>query len=415
MLQYWFYVLSSLLDAVFSSVNNAFGNSISLDAVVVLGSYAGIYSLGHNFLTIGSQAYKLLQSNAKNCLLLNIIASVIWGATVLVLSEYLPGLFKLTEAQHEMFSQLLVCYALFCPIEGAANFFGKYCIFKCYNKLQIIGTGVSWTVLFLADWLAVTLGFGCVGIVFSTGLGWLSNLIIFFFGTKFWTIPDKIQLKSLLHAFNIGKDYTLSTIAQRLANIVLGHYASTLGTEQYAVYSVAFAAVSSAEELRAAYSNYCIVRLRNCNKRKEQKAKRLFKQVGWLGFLLLVCLSFGLAFISHGTVPLAAALGGVVLYIPSFLLHPIYDLLEAFAASRGKSKYALGCGVATVFARGFLPFLLSIVLSSLNIFLIVICYIMDYLGRTVWLFIRLSLDKRQQLHLTDAKEVCYGGESNKTS
>lgn len=26
MLQYWFYVLSSLLDAVFSSVNNAFGN-----------------------------------------------------------------------------------------------------------------------------------------------------------------------------------------------------------------------------------------------------------------------------------------------------------------------------------------------------------------------------------------------------
>lgn len=398
MIQYWIYIyiFNSFLDASFSCIDGAFSNYISIDAIVVMSSYLFIESLGIHIMNIGCRAYTVLQSNAKNCLLLNLLAASLWGVLVASTSSYIPLLFDLTDEQWELMSQVLLCYAAFCPVEGLGRMCGKYGLFKCYNRLSLISNAVTWAVILLTDWLAVKFGFGCVGIVFATGLSWLLHFVIMFLGTKFWTDSDRIRISSLKHAFLVGKDYTISSVAQRLANVAFGHFASTMGTEQYAIYSIAYNTFTNAEELRCAYFNYCIVRLKNRNRYKERKAKRIYKQVSFLGFLLPVCLAVGLVCISHGVIELKSALMGVLLFVPVALLFPFYDLLDAFAVSRGKTKYALGSAVITIVARAGLPFIFSC-LVDLNIYLIVLCYFLDYFGRTCWLFYKLKCDKRKRL------------------
>lgn len=395
MLQYWIYILSNLIDAVFSSIDAAFGNYINVDAVVVMASYSLVSALGTQVMQIGNKAYTVLQASAKSCLLLSFISSLIWGFAIASLSDYIPLLFDLTDTQHELMSQVLICYAILCPAEALGSMCGKYCIFKCYNKLQIISNIAMWLVLLRTDWLVVSLGFGCVGIVFASGLSWLLYFLALFIGTKFWTDPDRINFSSIRQAFRAGKDYAVSNIAQRFASLALGHFASTMGAAEYAIYSVAMSAVSDAGCLRNAYFNYCIVRLRNRSACKEQKAKRLFKQVGMLGFLLPACLAFLLVYISHGVVDLKSAIWGTALFFPALLVYPVYDMLNAFAISRGKTKHTLGIAVWALIARAALPFVLSLIVD-LNIYLVVLCYFLDYLGRTLYMYIRLKLDKHNR-------------------
>lgn len=393
MKQYWLFVLNSLVNIAFCAIDSAFGNNISIDAVVVLSSFALIATLLVQFQCIGAHAYKVFQKYEKSCCLLSALVGVLLGIICIAYGYQITFVFDLTDTQREMLRQALVCYGICCPVEAVGRFLQRYITLKCYNKLVIISNITTYVLLISTDWLAVSLGWGCNGIVLSTGFSWLAYVIMLLIVTKFFSQEDKVQWQYIKKAFLVGKDLMLGGIISRSSNLCLGYFASTMGTEQYAIHSVALGAVQLAEYFRDAQCDYVIVKLHNRDKHKEQKAKRVFKQ-SWLPALLLpIIASFVLIFVMHGKVDLLSSLYGVALYCLPMLLYPIYDTVQQFVISRGRTKYALiNALICAVWRVGALwVFSMTV---GINLIVLASIYFLDYLSRTVYYIARLKHDKR---------------------
>lgn len=395
MKQYWLFVLNSLVNVAFCAIDSAFGNNISIDAIVVLGSLAVIEPVLVQFQFIGMHAYKVLLKYAKSCCLLSVLVGILLGIICVTCGYQITFIFDLTDTQREMLRQALMCYGICIPFEVLGRFLQRYITLKCYNKLVIISNITTYVLLISTDWLAVYLGWGCNGIVLSTGFSWLTYAIILLIATKFFSQEDKVQWQYVKKAFLVGKDLMLGGIISRGSNLCLGYFASTMGTAQYAIHSVALGAVQLAEEFRDAQCDYVIVRLHNRDKHKEQKAKRVFKQC-WLPALLLpIIASFLLILVMHGKVDLLSSLYGVALYCLPMLLYPVYDTVQQFVISRGRTKYALiNALICTVWRVGAL-WICSMTIG-VNLIVLAGAYLFDYISRTVYYIARLKHDKRVQ-------------------
>lgn len=396
MKQYWIFALNSLINIAFCAVDSAFGNNISIDAVVVMGSFALIEMLGTQVLVLGGHAYKVLQQYEKSCCLLSFIIGVLLGSVCIFGGRMIVHMFALTDTQREMLRQALICYGICCPAEAIGRFLQRYITYKCYNKLAIVSNVVTYVLLIGTDWITISLGWGCNGLVLSTGLTWLVYAIILLIATKFFTQSDRLHIKHIKKAFLVGKDLTVSGIVSRGANLCFGYFASTMGTEQYAIHAVALGAVQLAEEFRDAQCDYVIIKLHNRDKHKEQKAKMVFKQC-WLPALLLpITASFVLIFIMHGKVDFLAAVCGVALYCLPMLLYPVYDTVQQFAMSRGKTKYALINSFICAVWRVPILWVLSR-LFGVSLVILACVYFFEYLSRTLFYVFRLKRDKRIRL------------------
>lgn len=401
MRQYWIYVLNCLCNVVFCAVDGAFGNNISIDAIVVMGSFTIFESFCIQFLHLGRHAYKVLQKYEKSCCLLSLIAGLFFGAICIIGARPLTYIFDLSDVQREMLRQAFICYGLCCPIEAVGRFIQGYATYKCYNKLALLSNFLTYILLIGTDWLVVVFGWGVNGLILSTGFTWLVYALILLVCTNFLKVNDKIKFNCLKTAFSKGKDLMLGGIISRGGNLCFGHFASMMSTEQYAIHSVALGAISLAEEFRDAQCDYTIVRLHGRENHKEQKVKQIFKQC-WLPSLILQLIaSFLLTIVMHGKVSLPEAFYGVAIYNMQTLILPIYDTVQQFAISRGKTKYSLiACCICMVW-RTAIIWLCSF--WEINIWVLGIIYILDYASRTV--FYILALKHNKKLHLAEKEKL----------
>lgn len=382
MKQYWFFAINCLINIIFCAVDGAFGNSISIDAVVVMGSFTILENFGSKFLRIGCQAYKVLQKNEKSCCILSVLMGTLLGVICVTCAYPITFIFELTEVQREMLRQALICYGLWCPIEAVGRYLQRYALYKCYNRLNLIANIATYILLITTDWLVIHLGWGINGLISSTGVCWMVYAIILVIATKFFGQDDKITFSTLKQAFLKGKDIMLGGIVSRFANLCFGHFASTMGTAQYAIHSVALSIVNLAEEFRDAECDYVIVRLKNRDKHKGQKARRVFRQCVVPSFLLPIIAAVILTLIMHGKVNLPDAFYGVALYCMPFFLYPVYDLLQQFTFSRGETRYAVINSGICAFWRIVVVWLLSI-LSRISVPTLGLIYLLDYASRTL--------------------------------
>lgn len=398
MKQYWLFALNSLVYMTFCMIATAFGNNISIDAVVVMGSLELLMAVGTQFLIIGGQAFKVFQQYEKSCCLLSVLVGIVLGVICITCGYAITFAFDITETQREMLRQALVCYGICCPAEALGRFLHRYITIKCYNKLILISNIVSNVLMLGTDWIAISLGWGCNGLVLSAGFSWLIYAVMLLIATKFFSQKDKVQWKHIKKALLVGKDLMLSGILVSGSNLCLGYFASTMGTEQYAIHTVALGAVNLGEVFRDVYCDYALVKLHNRTKYKEQKARRLFKQC-WLPALLLpITGSFITTLIMHGKVNLLSALYGTALYCLPMLIYPVYDLLQQFALSRGRTKYMLGNCCICVIYRIFVPWILSKTIG-INLITVSAIYLLDYLSRAVRYLFKLKHDKQMQIKL----------------
>lgn len=396
MKQYWFFALNCLCNVVFCAVDGAFGNGISIDAIVVMGSFSIIENVCVQLITIGAKAYKVFQRYEKNCGLLSLLMGVVIGAICITCAYYITFIFDLTDIQREMLRQALICYGIWCPIEAVGRFMLAYVTYKCYNRLLIISNFLTYILLIVTDWIAVRMGWGVNGLISSTGNVWLVYAVILIISTKFFNGDDKVTLSVLKTAFTKGKDVMLGGIASRVANLCLGHFASTMGTEQYAIHSVALSVVSLAEEFRDAEADYVIVRLKNRDKHKGDKARRLLKQC-WLPSLLLpIAASVVLAFVMHGKVSIADTLYGVSIYCMPMLLYPMYDLVQQFTISKGKTKYNAISGCICALWRIGVICIVSL-MTPISIWILGLIYLFDYGSRMSYYILMARRDSKREL------------------
>lgn len=391
MRQYWLYVLNCLCNVVFCAVDGAFGNSISIDAIVVMGSFAVFESFCVQFLHLGRHAYKVLQKYEKNCCLLSLLAGTTFGVICIAGAYPLTYIFDLTDLQREMLRQAFMCYGVCCPVEAVGRFMQGYATYKCYNKLALLSNFLTYVLLIGTDCLVIVFGWGVNGLILSTGLTWLVYTIILV-STKFLKVNDKIKFSHLKTAFSKGKDLMLGGIISRGSNLCFGHFASMMGTEQYAIHSVALSVINLAEEFRDAQCDYTIVRLHGRENHKEQKAKQIFKQCWMPSLMLQLIASFLLTIMIHGKVVLSEAFYGVAIYCLHMLIFPVYDTVQQFAISRGKTKYTLITCCICMFYRTIVIWLCS--LWKISLWVLGIIYVLDYASRTVFYILALKHNKK---------------------
>lgn len=393
MKQYWVFALNSVMNIAFCAVDGFFGNSISIDAVVVMGSLAVLEALCKQLLNIGFGAYKVLQKYEKTCCLLSLLSGTLVGLLCIFCAKPITYIFELTETQRNMLIKVLICYGICAPIEAVGRLLQGYITYKCYNKLALLSNLLTYLLMISTDVLALQLGFGAPGLVVSTGITWLVYAVILVIATKFFRIHEKIEAKNLRLAFSKGKDVVAGGIASRAANLCFGHFASTMGTEQYAIHSVALSIIGLAEEFRDAEAYYVIIKLRNRTKHKGDKAKRVLKQC-WLPSLMLpIVTSFLLVLFMHGKVELPSALFGVALYCLPMLIYPVYDLMQQYHLSRGKTKYSVINGFIVVFWRVCVAGLLSCWRISVPILGAI--YFLDYFSRLIFYIAMAKRDARR--------------------
>ena len=380
MKQFWLFVLNSIQNIVFCAVDLAFANNISIDAIVVLGSYTVIETLGMVFLNLGRFAYQSLQKNEHNCCVASLFSGIIIGILVITLSTPITYIFELTTIQQNMLKNLLIIYGLSCPMESVARFLQTYITYNCYNKLRLWANFGTYILLIFSDWLAIKLGFELSGIVFSTELSWFIYLIVVWLVCKFHKTDDKINVKTILKCIWIGKDVLFSRIISRIANVALGHFASTMGTNNYAIHSVALSITSLTEEFRDAVADFTLIKLKDDS---NKNCKPIIKQL-WLPFIMCSLVSnIILTIFMHGEVPILEAYYGVVIYSIPYLIYPIYDVLQStILLSNIRQKAVLTNGLICALWRIPIIWVISL-LIPISIPILGTIYLGDYLTRTI--------------------------------
>lgn len=375
-------MLNNLVNILFSAVDGAFGNGISIDSVVVMGTFTVLSSFIGQFLRIGNHAYKVLRHSEKNCFLLSMIIGILIGIVCVGFAQPITYIFELSKQQREMLKQALMCYSICCPIEAIGQFMQRYITLKCYNRLILTSNIITSLLLICSDWFTVSQGWGCNGLILSTAFSWLVYDITLIVTTRFFQQKNCVSASEIKRAFLIGKDLMIGGIIARGANLCFGHFASTMGTEAYAIHSVALSATALAEELRNAQSDYTLVYLHNTQKSKKS-VNYLLKQTGIPALLLPVIGSFMLIVGMHGKVPLGSALYGVAIYCFPMMVYPLYDILRQYSICQGKTKYdIISASIRFIWRVGVIWLLSAFFDMSLEL-LGVICFL-DYLCRTLF-------------------------------
>lgn len=286
---------------------------------------------------IGIYAYRVQQDYANNNCFLQFMCGIFTGVLCIVLRVPISNLFDITSEQKELLQQVLIVFGVSCPIEAVARFLQTYIIYKCYNKLVLINNILSCIVAAVTDWLALELGFGVVGIVAATEMTWFIYGVIAYFCCRFYRVTDKIDAKQLLKSVKFGKDLLLSEMVARVSSLLLGHFASTMSTMNYAIHSVALSITSEVEEFRCALRDYSLVELKKTDKKKEH-AHRIFKQTYIYSLLLSIVSAFILVFVMHGKVDIVSASIGTLWYMLPFLVYPIFEIISAYILSTERSE-----------------------------------------------------------------------------
>lgn len=394
MKQYWIFMLNSLCNLLFCAVDQAFSNHISIDAIVVMGSFVVIEWLCTNLTFLGFFGYQILQKYEKNCCLISLLSGIIIGAVCVFAATPITHLFEITDIQKNMLKQLLIAYGLCLPMESVSRFLQGFIIYKCYNKLVIWANFGTYILLILTDYLAIKLGYGVLGLVLSTELTWLVYLVIVWVACKFYKQDDKISFKKIKDCIKAGKDLLISRTISRIATTAVGHFASTMGSVDYAIHAVVLGMTSQAEWFRDAFGDYTIIKLRDSDN-KPKEAKNILKQCILPAMLLPIIAVMIMVFFMHGKVDIISAYKGAALYSLVFLIYPLYDLLQAYIISENKAKYITVRGCISAFWK---IVVLGIVSTyKINLLVIAIINILDYISSQIYYMLALKISRKKAL------------------
>ena len=128
--------MQCLVVAIGDSVDSAFGNNISVDAIVVMGSFMTVSWLLSCMAKIGAYVYRLWQNRVWTCIAVSGAVSVICGLAAVLLRGQIVHIFTLTDIQYEMLSNTIMVYGFCLPIVGIGEVLDMFCLMKGKNEVS---------------------------------------------------------------------------------------------------------------------------------------------------------------------------------------------------------------------------------------------------------------------------------------
>lgn len=117
--------ISILISFVFmglaESIDSAFNNAISIDAIVVCGSLFSIDSILKSFSDIGTYTYRTARKDETSYLIVNTIVGLLIGIIVFLGRDFIVNIFGLTDIQKQLLSSILILYIGYLVLGRLAN------------------------------------------------------------------------------------------------------------------------------------------------------------------------------------------------------------------------------------------------------------------------------------------------------
>lgn len=129
-------LISFIFMSIADNVDSAFNNLISIDAIVVTGSFLLLDSIFKSVGEIGIYTYRTIRKDEWQYLWFNVIFGFIIGILVFIFKDLIINIFKLTDIQKEMLGILLNLYIAYGILGRLSN--GLFEIIRLKGELNYI-------------------------------------------------------------------------------------------------------------------------------------------------------------------------------------------------------------------------------------------------------------------------------------
>ncbi len=387
-------LISFIFMSMADSIDSAFNNLISIDAIVVTGSFFLIDSIFKSFGEIGIYTYRTTRKNEWQYLWFNIIFGILMGIMVLIFKNVILDIFDLSYIQKDMLSILLNFYILYVVLGRFAN--GIFEIIRLKGNLKLYRKSliVYYVSLVGLDALAYLFTKNLTLLFVATIISWFISIIYMLYNLKLkFEFPNKESFKNVI---KYGFAYSSERLLSRIFLLLYGVVASHMGTENYSIHTICYSVCLTLEIITNAYQATLMIKVPDGKTYEEHYEKCMNMRNKCFPLTIVLNFMFAIIYliISHGSLPLYKCFPYIIFYsFGVFGLYP-YETYKTLCITQGKSVILLIGSIIGVIIR-FLICLLFIN-TSISLFIFGIVNFIDFYCRSI--VYRIVLNKLYKKH-----------------
>ena len=252
-------LISFIFMSMADSIDSAFNNLISIDAIVVTGSFFLIDSIFKSFGEIGIYTYRTTRKNEWQYLWFNIIFGILMGIIVLIFKNVILDIFDLSYIQKDMLSILLNFYILYVVLGRFAN--GIFEIIRLKGNLKLYRKSliVYYVSLVGLDALAYLFTKNLTLLFVATIISWFISIIYMLYNLKLkFEFPNKESFKNVI---KYGFAYSSERLLSRIFLLLYGVVASHMGTENYSIHTICYSVCLTLEIITNEYQATLMIKV----------------------------------------------------------------------------------------------------------------------------------------------------------
>lgn len=332
-------LIGFLVMAVADSVDSAFTNYLSVDAIVAMTCYTAIAKVGKGFAGVPAYTYRVTRKDENKTVFSALVFSFTVGCVVAALSSAIVLVFDISKSQRNLLQILLLLEPVYLVMHTLNNALfeitrlrGKL---KLYNKSMVF----FYTILIGTDVLAYTCTHSVVALHATTIFAHACNALVLMHanGFRFESIN-----KEYLHSVReFGLPITIERLMTYTALMLYTSAASRLSESEYAIHAVCLAAETSAECVTNALNATLMIQLVTCKSAKEvQKyATRSIRKYGAVTASIW-CMTFAVSIVLlHGVVPLTDCFPIALVYLSTIVGLLVYETYKVGVVMCKQTKF----------------------------------------------------------------------------
>ena len=374
-------LISFIFMSIADNVDSAFNNLLSIDAIVVTGSFLLLDSIFKSVGEIGIYTYRTIKKDECQYLWFNVIFGFIIGILVFIFKDLIINIFKLTDIQKAMLEILLNLYIAYGILGRLSN--GLFEIIRLKGELKLYRKSliIYYLSLIVFDLLAYVFTKNLTVLFIATIISWTISIGYMLFNLKLkFEIPNREALKNV---FKYGLAYSSERLFSRIFLLLYGVLASHMGTENYSIHTICYSVCLSLEIITNAYQATLMIKVPQGKTYQEQynNCMSMKKQCFKLIILLNYIFAFIYLLISHGSLPLYKCFPYIIFYsFGVFGLYP-YETYKTLCITQGKSYILLIGSTVGVIMRFIIC--LIFINTSITLFVFGVVNFIDFYFRSI--------------------------------
>lgn len=334
-------LISFVFMGIAESIDSAFNNAISIDAIVVCGSLFSIDLILKSLSEMGTYTYRTARKDETSYLIVNAVVSLALGIIVFLGRNYIVNIFGLTEIQKQLLSSILILYIAYLVLGRLANALFEMVRLKGELKLYRHSLTVYYITLIGLDLLAYLTTHNLKMLFVATMISWIVSIIYMLSHLKLKIkLPDREVMENVK---KYGIPTSLERLPSRIFILIYGVIASHMGTEKYSIHTVCYAICINLELITNAYQATLMIKIPTEESYKNQKQKIIEMKKSCFPVIILLNYVFAIVYLvlQHGSLPLANCFPYIIFYTFGVFGLYHYENYKTLCIMQGRPKILL--------------------------------------------------------------------------